>query len=137
MSVSDLPTLNALLNATSALFLIVGYIFIKQGRRDAHRNSMIGALAASALFLTSYLIYHYHIGSKPYEGEGVIRIIYFTILISHTFLAMAVVPLVGVAVWRAYKGEFSRHRAVARWTFPIWLYVSCTGVVIYLMLYVL
>lgn len=135
LTVSDLPTLNALLNSTSALLLMAGYRFIRRGNVGKHRVCMIGALAASGLFLISYLVYHYHVGSRPFQGEGWIRWVYFGILISHTVLATAIVPLVGVTVYRAVGRNFQRHKKIARWTLPLWLYVSVTGVIVYWMLY--
>ncbi|HUG43761.1 MAG TPA: DUF420 domain-containing protein [Acidobacteriota bacterium] len=135
MQISDLPAVNAILNSTSALLLLAGFYFIRQGQVARHRLCMLGAVSVSILFLTSYLIYHYHIGSKPFEGEGGIRTVYFTILISHTILAMAIVPMAALTLWRAFQRRFDRHRRIARWTLPIWLYVSVTGVVVYWMLY--
>jgi putative membrane protein len=135
MSISDLPTLNAILNSISAILLTVGYVFIKQKNRNAHRNCMIAAFSTSALFLTSYLIYHFNVGSVKFQGQGMVRTIYFAILLTHTILAVAIVPMIFVTFARALKGNFSRHRAIAKWTLPVWLYVSITGVVVYLMLY--
>lgn len=135
MSVYDLPAVNATLNALAALCLLAGYVFIRQGRRDAHRSAMLGALALSALFLASYLVYHYHVGSRPFTGEGWIRTVYFTVLITHVVLAIVIVPLVLMTVSRALAVRFDKHRRIARWTWPLWMYVSVTGVVIYLMLY--
>lgn len=135
MDVRDLPALNALLNATSAVLLITGYRFIRQGRREAHHKTMTAALALSALFLASYLIYHAQVGSVRFQKTGWVRPVYFSILISHTILAACVAPMALVTVWRAWKGRFDRHRRLARITFPLWLYVSVTGVIIYLMLY--
>ncbi|MEP6707281.1 MAG: DUF420 domain-containing protein [Pyrinomonadaceae bacterium] len=132
---SVLPHLNASLNATSALFLLAGYYSIKRLRVRAHRNCQISALVASTIFLISYLIYHYHHGATHFNGQGIVRPIYFTILITHTILAVLIVPLIIVTVYRAARGDFFGHRKVARWTFPLWLYVSVTGVVVYLMLY--
>lgn len=132
---SLLPSLNAILNATSALLLVVGYRFIRQRNVGAHRACMLSAVAVSILFLTSYLIYHYHVGATPFPGQGWVRPVYFTILISHTVLAAVVPVLVVLTLWRAWKEQFQRHRRIARWTLPIWLYVSVTGVVVYLMLY--
>ena len=132
---SYLPSLNAALNSASALLLAAGYIFIRTRRVDAHRRCMLAALAASALFLTSYLIYHYNVGSVPFTGRGWIRGVYFSILISHTILAVAIVPLVLTTVYRALRADFLRHRSIARWTLPLWFYVSVTGVVVYWMLY--
>lgn len=129
------PTLNALLNATSALLILLGYVLIRQRKTEAHRYSMVAALATSTVFLISYLVYHFHHGSTKFTGTGAIRAVYFTILITHTVLAAAVVPMILTAVYRAWRGEWQRHRAIARWTLPIWLYVSVTGVIVYLMLY--
>ena len=135
MTVSDLPALNASLNGTSAVLLCAGYFFIRRRRIAAHRACMLLALLTSALFLASYLVYHYHVGSVPYRGGGWTRPLYFTLLTSHTILEAAVVPLALVTVARAARRRFDRHVAVARYTLPIWFYVSVTGVVIYLMLY--
>lgn len=135
MSISDLPAVNATLNALSSIWLICGYIFIRQKKISAHRFCMLGALATSALFLISYLTYHYHAGSKSFTGQGAIRTVYFTILLTHTVLAMAIVPLALITLSRALKERFDKHKRIARWTLPIWFYVSVTGVVIYLMLY--
>jgi len=127
--------MNAALNFLSAVFLIVGFFFIKAKRVQAHKASMLAALTSSACFLISYLIYHYQVGSVPFKGQGLIRSVYFTILISHTILATVVVPMALLTVIRALKGHFASHRRIARWTFPIWLYVSVTGVLVYWMLY--
>ena len=135
MGVSDLPSINAGLNATAAVFLVLGYVLIRRGKRDAHRTAMLTALACSVLFLASYLTYHYHAGSTRFPGIGVARTIYLSILLTHTVLAAAVPFLAGVTVYQALRGRFDKHRAIARWTLPIWLYVSVTGVVIYWMLY--
>ena len=135
MTASQLPALNAALNSLSAVFLCAGYFFIRRRNRDAHRRCMVAALTASTLFLVSYLAYHFQVGSIGFKGQGWIRSVYFTILITHTILAAAVVPLVLVTIVRALRERFDAHRRIARWTFPIWLYVSVTGVVIYLMLY--
>jgi uncharacterized membrane protein YozB (DUF420 family) len=132
---SELPTLNAALNSLSAALLFSGYAFIRRKNIGAHRACMLAAFASSTLFLVSYLIYHYQVGSVPYQGQGWIRTAYFTILISHTILATAVVPLALVTLVRALRERFPQHRRIARWTFPVWLYVSVTGVIIYLMLY--
>lgn len=132
---SSLPTLNAALNTLSAVFLVTGYIFIRRRNIAAHKLCMISAFITSTLFLTSYLIYHYHAGSKPFPGEGPIRVVYFSILISHTTLAVAIVPLVLITLRRAWKGAFDRHARIARRTLPLWLYVSITGVIVYWMLY--
>ena len=135
MSVSDLPALNATLNGVATLFLMAGYAFIRQRRIGAHRASMLAALTASALFLISYLVYHANAGSKPFPGTGPIRAVYFVILITHIVLAAAIVPMVLMTVSRALRQRFDRHVRIARRTLPLWLYVSVTGVVIYVMLY--
>ncbi|HUK42697.1 MAG TPA: DUF420 domain-containing protein [Candidatus Acidoferrales bacterium] len=135
ISISQLPSLNAVLNSLSAAFLITGYCFIRSKRVDAHRACMLSAFGCSTLFLISYLIYHFHVGSMPFKGQGWIRAVYFTILLSHTILAAAVVPLALVTLSRALKNRFPAHKRIARWTFPVWLYVSVTGVVVYVMLY--
>jgi putative membrane protein len=137
MSISQLPTLNAILNSVSALLLVTAYLFIRQKNIKAHRALMISAFVTSTLFLTSYLIYHFskELGPTPFLGEGIIRLVYFFILITHTILAVIIVPMVFVTFSRALKNRFDPHRKIARWTLPIWLYVSVTGVVVYLMLY--
>ncbi|HEY8551369.1 MAG TPA: DUF420 domain-containing protein [Vicinamibacterales bacterium] len=135
MAVTDLPALNATLNALATACLVIGWVLIRRGHRGAHRAAMISALVCSTAFLISYLVYHYHVGSRPFTGEGPIRIVYFTILITHVVLAAAIVPLVLITVARALSRRFDRHRRIARWTLPLWLYVSVTGVVVYLMLY--
>jgi len=135
MAISDLPALNATLNATAAVFLVAGYILIKRGRRALHRKCMLAALAASTVFLTSYVIYHANTGSRPFAGRGTIRVIYFAILITHVVLAATVLPLALTTAARGLRADYPRHVKIARWTFPIWLYVSVTGVVIYVMLY--
>jgi len=135
MDVRDLPALNALLNTTCAVLLVTGYRLIRQGRGDAHKKAMTAALVVSAVFLTSYLIYHAQVGSVRFQKTGWIRPVYFSILISHTILAACVAPMALVTVWRAWKGRFEKHRRLARITLPIWLYVSVTGVLVYLMLY--
>lgn len=135
MSISDLPALNATLNGLAAVFLVVAYVLIRNGQRDLHKRFMLAALTTSALFLVSYVIYHYNAGSKPFEGQGAIRYVYFAILISHVVLAALILPLALVTTARGLRSQFDRHVKVARWTFPLWLYVSVTGVVIYVMLY--
>jgi uncharacterized membrane protein YozB (DUF420 family) len=135
MSVADLPALNAALNGTSAVLLAAGYGFIRGGRRSAHRNCMLAAFVSSSLFLVSYLVYHAQVGSVPFGGRGILRTVYFTILLSHTLLAVAIVPLVLLTLWRALGERFPAHRRIARVTLPLWAYVSVTGVVIYWMLY--
>lgn len=127
--------MNASLNAIATVLLIVGYVCIRQRRIAAHRAAMIAAFATSVLFLISYLIYHAHAGSRPFPGQGNIRVIYFVILISHIVLAATIPPLAGVTLWRAYRRRFDRHMKIARWTLPLWLYVSITGIVVYWMLY--
>ena len=135
MTVRDLPALNASLNALSAALLLTGWRLIRRGRRQAHRRVMIAALVSSSLFLVSYLVYHAQVGSVRFQGRGPIRTVYFTILITHTILAVAIVPLVAVTTVRALRGRFDRHRRIARVTLPLWAYVSVTGVVVYWMLY--
>lgn len=135
LALADFPALNASLNATTAVLLVTGFALIRMKRVALHRGFMLSALAVSCLFLASYLYYHAHIGSKPFAGVGWIRPVYFAILISHTVLAVAIVPLALVTLARALRERFDRHRRIARWTLPIWLYVSVTGVVIYLLLY--
>ena len=135
ISVTDLPALNAALNATSAILLTSGYRFIRRRQIAAHKRCMLAACATSTLFLLSYLTYHYYVGSMPFRGQGWVRPLYFAILISHTILAAAIVPLVLITLFRAWKADFRKHARLARWTLPIWLYVSITGVMIYVMLY--
>jgi uncharacterized membrane protein YozB (DUF420 family) len=135
VTVTDLPALNAILNASSAVLLATGYVLIRRGRRDAHKRVMLAALASSALFLTSYLVYHAQVGSVRFRGQGALRTVYFTILLTHTVLAVAIVPLVATTLVPALRGRFDRHRRLARITLPLWAYVSVTGVVIYWMLY--
>jgi putative membrane protein len=133
--VSSLPALNALLNGVSAVLLIFGYLCIRSRRIAAHRACMVGAFIVSALFLVSYVAYHYGFGSRSFTGHGWVRLVYFPLLISHIVLAAAIVPLALTTLYFAWRGTFERHRPVARWTLPIWLYVSVTGVVVYWMLY--
>ena len=135
MSVSDLPALNAVLNGTAAVLLLIAYRHIRRGNKEAHRRFMLAAFSVSVVFLISYLIYHSLAGVVYYNKTGLIRGIYLTILTTHTILAAAVPVLAVITLRRALKGNFPRHRSIARWTFPIWLYVSVTGVVVYLMLY--
>ena len=135
MTVRDLPTLNAALNATSAALLVLGWFLIRAGRRDAHRRAMTAAFACSALFLVSYLAYHAQVGSVRFRGTGAVRTVYLGILLTHTVLATAVAPLAVTAFVLARRGRFETHRKLARWTLPLWLYVSVTGVVVYVMLY--
>jgi uncharacterized membrane protein YozB (DUF420 family) len=129
------PVINASLNGTSTVLLITGRWFIAQRRIAAHKATMITAVVTSTLFLISYLYYHYHVGSVRFQGTGWSRPVYFTILISHVVLAAVIVPLVIITLSRALRERFDRHRAIARWTFPLWLYVSVTGVLVYFMLY--
>ena len=135
LTISDLPLLNATLNGIAAILLVTGFLFIKQGRRRQHQWCMLGALTTSALFLVSYVTYHLHAGSRPFPGQGPIRVVYFGILITHVILAAVIVPLALLTAVRGLKSQFDKHVRIARWTFPVWLYVSVTGVVIYLMLY--
>ena len=135
MSISDLPALNATLNAIAAAFLATGYLMIRRRQKTAHRRSMIAACATSALFLASYLVYHANAGSKLYTGTGPLRLVYFFILGTHVVLAAVILPMAIVTLARALRGHFDRHKRLARWTLPIWIYVSVTGVVIYLVLY--
>lgn len=132
---SIFPVIDATLNGTCAVLLVSARTMIKRGRMAMHRALMLAALATSALFLTSYLYYHAHVGTVRFQGHGWSRPVYFSILISHTILAAAIVPLVIITLSRALRERFDRHRAIARWTYPVWLYVSVTGVLIYLMLY--
>ena len=135
IAISDLPTVNALLNAISAVLLTAGYVLIRQRKMSAHRNCMIAAFVVSVLFLTSYLIYHYHVRSTHFTLQGWMRPIYFSILVSHIILAFLILPLALRTLYLALRRRFTKHRRIARWTFPIWLYVSITGVIIYWMLY--
>ncbi len=136
MDIHSLPALNAILNGTAAVLLVTGYRFIRAGNRDAHHKVMLAAFGVSVLFLISYLIYHWHrrVGALS-PREGILRYIYLTILLTHTVLAATVPVLAIMTLRRALKGQFARHKKLAKWTFPIWLYVSVTGVVVYLMLY--
>ena len=131
----DLPAVNATLNGLTTVLLVTGYVLIRRRRRTAHRNVMIAALVSSTVFLTSYLVYHAQVGSVRFPGTGLPRTIYLTILLTHTVLAAAVPVLAGITAWRAYRKQWARHVRIARWTLPIWLYVSVTGVVVYWMLY--
>ncbi|MBZ5608313.1 MAG: DUF420 domain-containing protein [Acidobacteriia bacterium] len=135
MDVHTLPAVNATLNATAGVLLVTGYTFIRKKRPQVHKRVMLTAFAVSIAFLICYLIYHAQVGSVPYQKQGVIRYVYFTILISHTILAATVPVLAIITLRRALREDFVRHRRIAKWTFPIWLYVSVTGVVVYLMLY--
>lgn len=135
MTVRDLPTLNAALNGLAAILLLCGFVLIRTGRREAHKRAMLAAVACSALFLVSYLTYHAQVGSVRFTRTGPIRTVYLTILLTHTVLAVVILPLVLVTLRRAWRGDFVRHRRLARITFPLWAYVSVTGVVVYWMLY--
>ena len=135
MSITDLPAINACLNGASTVLLTAGYVLIKRGRQIAHRNCMIGALITSTLFLACYLTYHRYAGRTTFSEPQWFRPIYLTILITHTILAAAIVPLVIVTVVPALRQKWDRHKRIGRWTWPIWMYVSVTGVLIYLLLY--
>jgi putative membrane protein len=132
---STLPALNATLNAIAATLLVTGYIMIRRGHPALHKRCMLGALVASTAFLTSYVIYHYHVPSRPFPGQGPLRVVYFLILGTHIPLAALIVPLALITAFRGLRSQFERHVRIARWTLPLWLYVSVTGVAIYLMLY--
>jgi uncharacterized membrane protein YozB (DUF420 family) len=135
MEIAQLPTLNAVLNSIATVLLLCGWFNIRRRHIPAHRLCMLAAVVVSALFLVSYLVYHFHSPVNVFPGQGAVRVVYLLILVSHIVLAIVNVPLVVVTLWRALRGDFSRHRRIARWTLPIWLYVSVTGVVVYLMLY--
>ena len=135
MTVHTLPAINATLNAISGVLLLIGYALIRSGRRDAHRRVMIAAFTTSSLFLACYIVYHVQVGSVPFPRHGFVRPLYFAILITHVTLAATVPPLAIITLSRGLKGRFPQHRAIARWTFPIWLYVSVTGVLVYVLLY--
>ncbi|HEX2162942.1 MAG TPA: DUF420 domain-containing protein [Thermoanaerobaculia bacterium] len=136
-SVRDLPAVNAGLNALAAALLVIGWVLIRRHRVRAHRAVMLAAVAVSIVFFASYLTYHAQVGSVRFQGQGTVRTVYFAILLTHTVLAAAVPVLAGLSLWRAFGRRWRQHRAIARWTLPIWLYVSVTGVIVYLMLYVL
>jgi uncharacterized membrane protein YozB (DUF420 family) len=131
----SLPTLNAFLNGTAAILLFFGYLLIRNGRRQAHKRVMISAFAVSTVFLASYLLHHYHAGMVYFKGTGTIKALYLLILSTHTILAVTVPVLAIITLNRGLAGKYDKHRKIARWTFPIWMYVSVTGVVVYLMLY--
>jgi len=135
VTVQDLPTLNATLNAIAATLLLVGYVGIKKGHKEFHKKIMVSALVVSAFFLTSYLIYHYHVPSKKFPDLGWIKTVYLIILIPHIILAAAMVPMILKTFWHGFRGEWEKHKKIARITFPIWMYVSVTGVIVYFMLY--
>jgi len=130
-----LPAVNATLNAVSGMFLLVGYALIRRRRITAHRNAMLAAFASSTIFLITYLVYHAHAGSRPFTGQGAIRYVYFAILISHVILAAAILPMAVSTLSRGLRGRYDDHKRIARWTFPTWMYVSVTGVIVYVMLY--
>jgi putative membrane protein len=127
--------LNASLNGISAVLLASGYLAIRRGKREVHKRFMVSAFVVSCAFLVSYLVYHYRVGHVPFGGQGWIRPVYFTLLISHTILAVVIVPLILVTLRRGWMERFDKHRAIARWTLPLWFYVSVTGVIVYLLLY--
>ena len=135
MSVTDLPALNATLNGISTVLLITGWVLIKRGQRKRHEQVMLAAVLTSTLFLISYVIYHWQVGSVPFKGTGWIRTVYFAVLIPHVILAAAIVPPVLITVSRGLSKKYDKHRRIARWTLPLWLFVSITGVIVYLMLY--
>lgn len=135
MSVSDLPAVNATLNAIAAILLVTGYVLVRRGYVEYHRRVMLAAFTTSALFLVSYVIYHANTGSRPFQGQGPIRLVYFTILLTHVVLAAAIVPLALITLNYGLRARFDPHVRIARWTLPIWLYVSITGVIVYVMLY--
>src|SRR3954464_15211898 len=135
VDLSIFPALNASLNGASGVLLLVGHSFIKKQRVAAHRTCMLAAFTCSTVFLACYLYYHYHVGIIYFRGHGWIRPVYFTLLLTHTILAVVVVPMVLVTLARALRSDFERHRAIARWTYPIWLYVSVTGVLVYFFVY--
>lgn len=135
MDYTVLPTVNASLNAISGIFLVVGYVLIRRRQITAHRNAMLGAFGSSTIFLISYLIYHAQAGSRPFTGQGPVRYVYFTVLISHVILAAAILPMAISTLSRGLRGRYVEHKRIAKWTFPTWMYVSVTGVIVYLMLY--
>jgi putative membrane protein len=135
VDIHTLPAVNATLNAISGVLLIIGYLLIRARRIEQHRRVMIAAFTTSSLFLISYLVYHAQVGSVRFTRQGIVRPVYFTILVTHVTLAAAVLPLALVTLSRGLKARFAQHRRIARWTFPIWLYVSATGVLVYILLY--
>ncbi len=135
IEIADLPTVNAGLNALAAVFLFTGFALIRKRRIEAHRRAMLAAFTCSVVFLMSYLYYHFHAGTTRFPGQGAWRFVYFSILLSHTVLAALVPFLASITLFQALKSRFRQHRKIARWTLPIWLYVSVTGVIIYWMLY--
>jgi uncharacterized membrane protein YozB (DUF420 family) len=135
LTVHDLPAVNATLNGISGVLLVVGYLLIRAGRQEQHRQCMLAAFATSSLFLVSYLVYHAQVGSVPFTRQGFVRTVYFTILITHIVLAAAVLPLALITLSKGLTARFAQHRRIARWTLPVWLYVSVTGVLVYMLLY--
>ena len=135
LEIADLPAVNATLNGIAGILLLCGYVQIRRGQQVVHKRFMLSAMVTSALFLVSYVIYHANAGSRPFEGIGLIRVLYFVILATHVILAATILPLALVTTARGLRADYVRHRRIARWTFPLWLYVSVTGVVIYVMLY--
>ena len=135
LSIHDLPLVNAILNGTAAVLLIIGYALIRQYKTDLHQRVMVAAFVVSCFFLVSYLVYHYNVGSVRFDKPGWVRTVYLAILATHTVLAAAVPVLAIMTLRLAWKGKFAKHRRLAKWTFPIWLYVSVTGVIVYVLLY--
>lgn len=135
MTVHSLPAINATLNAISTVLLVTGYVLIRGRHVAMHKRCMIAACVTSTLFLACYVTYHLQVGSVPFTRQGFVRPLYFTILLTHVILAASVPPLAIITLWRGLKSRFDRHRAIARWTLPIWLYVSVTGVLVYVLLY--
>ena len=136
MTIHDLPAVNASLNALATVFLTLGFIFIKQQKKEAHRNCMIAAFITSTVFLACYLTYHFSVTAvTKFQGQGIVRPIYFIILITHIILAVVIVPMILMTMSRALKARWEHHKKIARWTWPLWMYVSVTGVIVYLMLY--
>lgn len=135
MALSDLPTLNAALNTLATVLLLRGYALIRARKIEAHRKVMLAAFATSSVFLVSYLVYHFNVGSVPFQRTGVIRTVYLSILLTHTVLAATVPPLAIITLMRGLQAKYDKHKRIAKWTLPIWLYVSVTGVIVYLMLY--
>ena len=135
IEIADLPAVNASLNALATVLLATGWVLISQGKVEQHRRCMLAAFATSSLFLASYLVYHFNVGSIAFTGQGPLRILYFTILISHIVLAIVILPMALITLARALRTQFDAHRRIARWTLPLWLYVSITVVIVYIMLY--
>lgn len=135
MDLSILPSVNATLNGLTGILLLIGYYFILRGNRPMHKRMMLSAFSVSIVFLISYLYYHAHVGSVAFKGTGITRPVYFSILISHSILAAIIVPMAVVTLFRGLSSRFDKHKKLARWTLPVWLYVSVTGVAVYMMLY--